>query len=167
MLAAGQLFTRPEERTVQSRTVTLALKPDGSRHPGRGPRPRNALALALRGVNDHDLVSRPAAKPAIDPEARETAEARGGEAVQARRGTAAIEGALLAKKPAEPPRRQPTQSTPRIATIYRGIHNAQRIRTDQTATAELEPAEPAAIPRRHGQPGRQDGCERGQGGRRR
>ena len=28
VLAAGQVFTRPEERSVQSRTVTLALKPE-------------------------------------------------------------------------------------------------------------------------------------------
>ena len=33
-----------------------------------------------------------------------------------------------------------------MATIYRGTQTPQRIRTDQTAVAELEPAEPAAFP---------------------
>ncbi len=62
VLAAGQVFSRPEERSVQSRTVTLALKPEEvaivvAAH-GKG-----ALSLALRGVNDHDTLA-PVKSPA-------------------------------------------------------------------------------------------------------
>jgi hypothetical protein len=35
---------------------------------------------------------------------------------------------------------------PRITTIYRGIQNSQRIRTDQPSVAELDPPEPPAFP---------------------
>ena len=61
VLASGQVFTRAEERTLSTRTVTLAVKPDqvtilvAAR--SKGP-----LALASRGVNDHDVVVESKAK---------------------------------------------------------------------------------------------------------
>ena len=92
VLAAGQMFTRQEERAVQSRTVTLALKPEevdilvaararGSRQP------------RLRGVNDHAPCRAPLRRQADDrSRAREEAQARGDKLVKARRGIAGLEG---------------------------------------------------------------------------
>ena len=68
MLAAGQVFTRPEERAVQSRTVTLAFTP-GDVDILVAARARGALSLSLRGVNDHELVAQPRPEPEVDPEA--------------------------------------------------------------------------------------------------
>ena len=68
VLAAGQIFSRPEERAVQSRTVTLALAP-GDVDILVAARARGALSLSLRGVNDHSLVESPKAEPMVDPEA--------------------------------------------------------------------------------------------------
>ena len=48
VLAAGQIFTRPDERAVQSRTVTLALSAGGRRHPGSRSGARCPVALAPR-----------------------------------------------------------------------------------------------------------------------
>ena len=62
VLAAGQVFTRPEEKSLLNRTVTLAVFPEqvdilvAAR--AKGP-----LSLSLRGVNDHDIVDRPKPKP--------------------------------------------------------------------------------------------------------
>src|SRR5262249_46783388 len=65
VLAAGQLFTRPDEKSVQSRTVTLAVTPEQVdvlvAAKAKGP-----LSLSLRGVNDHDIVERPKPKPVED-----------------------------------------------------------------------------------------------------
>src|SRR5580692_8188640 len=68
VLAAGQLFSRPDERAVQSRTVTLALSP-GDVQIIVAARARGALSLSLRGVNDHAKVEAQKAEPRIDPEA--------------------------------------------------------------------------------------------------
>ena len=58
VLASGQTFTRPDDRSMQVRTVTLALTPSqvdiivAARQ--RGP-----ISLSLRGLNDHkEVVSR-------------------------------------------------------------------------------------------------------------
>ena len=67
MLAAGVVFTRPEEKSVLSRTVTLAVTPDQVdtlvAAKSRGP-----VTLALRGVNDHEIVERPKAKSEVNEE---------------------------------------------------------------------------------------------------
>src|SRR5262249_18163021 len=67
VLAAGQLFSRPDERAVQSRTVTLALSP-GDVHIIVAARARGALSLSLRGVNDHAKVDASKAEPKSEPE---------------------------------------------------------------------------------------------------
>ncbi len=94
VLAAGQVFTRQEEKSLLNRTVTLAVFPDqvdilvAAR--AKGP-----LALSLRGVNDHDIVSRPKPKPEFSDEEK------------ARRAKLEKEveelKLALAKKMAEPP----------------------------------------------------------------
>lgn len=67
VLAAGQVFTRPEEKALLNRTVTLAVSPDQVdvlvAAKAKGP-----LSLSLRGVNDHEVVNRPKPKPEISEE---------------------------------------------------------------------------------------------------
>jgi pilus assembly protein CpaB len=143
VLAAGQVFMRAEERAVQSRTVTLAVKPSEVDILVVA-RARGTLSLALRGANDHDVVARAPAKPSLDPEHEK--QLRLGEAQRSR-----LEEELrqlkmaLAKKAPEPPAPKPTKE-PRIATIYRGTQSPQRLRTDQAGVAHLEPAETNAFP---------------------
>ena len=62
VLAAGQVFTRQEEKSLQNRTVTLAVFPEQV-HILVAARAKGPLSLALRGVNDHEIVNRPKPKP--------------------------------------------------------------------------------------------------------
>ena len=62
VLAAGQVFMRPEEKSLQNRTVTLAVLPEEV-HILVAARAKGPLSLSLRGVNDHDIVNRPTPKP--------------------------------------------------------------------------------------------------------
>jgi pilus assembly protein CpaB len=62
VLAAGQVFTRQEEKSLQNRTVTLAVFPEQV-HILVAARAKGPLSLSLRGVNDHDIVDRPKPKP--------------------------------------------------------------------------------------------------------
>src|SRR5262245_39560342 len=62
VLAAGQVFTRAEERSLATRTVTLALTPDQV-DVLVAARAKGALSLALRGVDDHAVVARPKPEP--------------------------------------------------------------------------------------------------------
>src|SRR5262245_23344003 len=100
VLAAGQLFSRPDERAVQSRTVTLALSP-GDVHILVAARARGALSLSLRGVNDHAMVEVKKAEPKSDPEAEQRLKL-----AEDARQKAETELRLLkeeqARKPAEP-----------------------------------------------------------------
>jgi pilus assembly protein CpaB len=143
VLAAGQVFTRQDERAVQSRTVTLALKPEeiavlvAARAHGN-------LSLSLRGVNDHELVSRPAPTPAIEPEHEKRLKLEEQKRLKLEDELRQLKESL-AKKTSEPPRAAPSKP-PRIATIYRGVRNTERIRTDRIATAELGHSEPVGFP---------------------
>jgi pilus assembly protein CpaB len=161
VLAAGQIFTRPDEKSLQSRTVTLALKPDDVQVLVAA-RALGALSLALRGVNDHDVIARQPPKPTIDPEhekrlkqeeekrAKLEEELRNIKETLAKEALArealareALAREALAKKTAQT---LVAKRSPRITTIYRGIQNRERVRTDQPAVAELEPPEPPAFP---------------------
>ncbi len=62
VLAAGQVFTLQAEKSLQNRTVTLAVFPEQV-HILVAARAKGPLSLALRGVNDHDIVDRPKPKP--------------------------------------------------------------------------------------------------------
>ena len=81
VLAAGQVFTRPDERALQSRTVTLALKPEDV-HVLVSARAAGTLSLALRGVNDHDVLARQPPKETIDPEHEKRPETGGRKATK-------------------------------------------------------------------------------------
>jgi len=62
VLAAGQVFTRQEEKSLLNRTVTLAVLPEQV-DVLVAARAQGPLSLSLRGVNDHDIVDRPKPKP--------------------------------------------------------------------------------------------------------
>ena len=57
VLASGQVFVKSDEKTLQSRTVTLAVSPDDV-DMLVAAKAKGVLSLALRGVNDHDVVER-------------------------------------------------------------------------------------------------------------
>jgi pilus assembly protein CpaB len=143
VLASGQLFTRPDERAVQSRTVTLALTP-ADVDILVAARAKGALSLSLRGLHDHNLVDQTKPKPAIDPEHE-----RRWKLEEQKRQRVELElqrlKAELAKKVVEPPPPK-RRAIARIATIYRGLHNLQRVRTDLPAVSELEVADEASAP---------------------
>jgi pilus assembly protein CpaB len=134
VLAAGQIFSRPEERSVTSHTVTLALKPDDV-DTLVAARSKGPLSLALRGVNDHDQVSRPKPKPAVDPEHEKRWKLAEEKRAQVEQELELLKQSL-AKKATPPP--APMRRSPRIATIYRGLQNSQRVRIDAPAMTELE-----------------------------
>jgi pilus assembly protein CpaB len=136
VLAAGQLFSRPEERAVQSRTVTLALSP-GDVQILVAARARGALSLSLRGVNDHAMVEAQKAKPTIDPEAEKRLKLAE-DARQKAESDLVLLKEELARKRAEPKAARPPQA-PRIAVIYRGIRNPERVLLDQPGVTELAP----------------------------
>ncbi len=143
VLAAGQVFSRPEERAVQSRTVTLALKP-GDVDILVAARARGALSLSLRGVNDHELITPRKPRPETDPEAEKRWKLAE-EARQKAENELRLMQEELARKPAEikAPAAPPA---PRIATIYRGIHNIERVRLDSPGTSELPASQWSVIP---------------------
>ncbi|MGC1719210.1 MAG: Flp pilus assembly protein CpaB [Isosphaeraceae bacterium] len=115
VLAAGQVFTRQEEKSLQNRTVTLAVFPEQV-HILVAARAKGPLSLSLRGVNDHDIVDRPTPKPEESEEqkARRTKMEKELEELKL----------ALAKKLAEPPPppppapKPPEPRTPRKRTVY-------------------------------------------------
>ena len=106
VLAAGQVFTRQEEKSLQNRTVTLAVLPEQV-HILVAARAKGPLSLSLRGVNDHDIVDRPTPKPEESEEqkARRTKMEKELEELKL----------ALAKKMAEPPPPPPSSTGPEAA----------------------------------------------------
>jgi len=104
VLAAGQVFTRAEERSLTTRTVTLALTPDQV-DTLVAARAKSSLSLALRGVNDHEVVAK--TKPKSQAEADDPAEARWKVEQEKRRKlereVESLKASLAAKAAAPPP----------------------------------------------------------------
>ncbi|MBV8487112.1 MAG: Flp pilus assembly protein CpaB [Planctomycetaceae bacterium] len=73
VLAAGQVFTRPEEKALQNRTVTLAVTPEQV-ETLVAARAKGPLSLSLRGVNDHTIVPQTKPKPELSDEERQQRE---------------------------------------------------------------------------------------------
>ena len=133
VLASGQVFTRPDDRSIQARTVTLAVTPEqvdtlvsaGSQGP---------LTLALRGLNDH-------AQSRAEGEAGQGGEGRAeGEAGRRPRPSRSRAGRRR-HRPSPPPAPRPgpgpaAAPRPRFVTIYRGLDNMRRVRLDQPADVE-------------------------------
>jgi len=149
VLAAGQLFSRPEERSVQSRTVTLALSP-ADVDVLVAARSRGALALSLRGVNDHDHVATVKPTPTIDPDQEKRWKLAEEKRLNLEQEMLELKQQLARKAAVPVPVAVPAPPTPRpttrIATIYRGIHNVERVRTDVAGVSELESVERLALP---------------------
>jgi len=134
VLAAGQTFTRKDEKTVQSRTVTLALAPQEV-NAVVAARAKGNLSLSLRGVND--LAVLPKRVQNSDQDARFKAEEQ--KRMKLQQEIAELRQ-LLASKPAEPP--APKEPPPaRMATIYRGppgtAAHIERVLVDQSAETQL------------------------------
>ena len=123
VLASGQTFTRPDDRTIQVRSVTLALSPDqvdtvvAARH--RGP-----LSLCLRGLNDHSQsVSKHEPKEIEKPKEEK-------KPVEVVKAPEPPPPAPAPPPPApEPP--PPPVKIARFVTIYRGASDrVERVRID-------------------------------------
>ncbi len=144
VLAAGQVFTRAEEKSLTTRTVTVAVTPDQV-NTLVAARAKGSLSLSLRGLNDQAVVARPKPKaPAEDPlEKRWKLEEERRKTLE--RELAELKAAL-AKKAAEPPPAPPAARPPaaRFTTVYRGIGQVHRIRIDEAGVAELAP-QPEAV----------------------
>jgi pilus assembly protein CpaB len=113
VLAAGQVFTRPEEKALQTRTVTLAVLPDqvdilvAAR--ANGP-----LSLSLRGVNDHNILDRPKPKPAENNEEQ-------ARRIKLEKELAELKVALAKKQaepPPPPPPKPPEPKPPELRWVY-------------------------------------------------
>ena len=143
VLAANQMFTRPEEHAVLSRTVTLAVSPENVTvlvEAHKGP-----LSLALRGVNDHDMVPRVAKKSLIEAELEKRLKDQEEKRLKLERDFqhAQEELARKAEQPLPPQASPPAAPVrlpppPRYVAIYRGLHNLQRIQTDFGFSDQLE-----------------------------
>ena len=132
VLASGQTFTRSDEKSLPTHTVTLAVTPEqvGILVAAKA---KGTLNLALRGVNDHDVVAHPKPQPAADDEEKarriklekELAEFK----AKSTEGMAKLEKTLketqsaLARKMAEPPPPPPAPKSvePRAVRIYRPL----------------------------------------------
>jgi pilus assembly protein CpaB len=67
VLAAGQVTTRPEDKSIQVRTVTLAVTP-AQVDALVAAKTQGTLSLSLRGNNDAEIVARPEPPPEPEPE---------------------------------------------------------------------------------------------------
>jgi pilus assembly protein CpaB len=147
VLAANQLFVRPEERSVQSRTVTLAVSPDDVALLVEA-RAKGPLSLALRGVNDHVVSPRTDAKSKVQTELEQRLKEQEEKRVKLERDLKQVQDELarrkeepLPPKPAPPPAPPPPPPLPppaRYLAVYRGIHNLERIRTNYSSGEDVE-----------------------------
>ncbi len=135
VLAAGQVFTRPEEKSLLNRTVTLAVFPEQV-HILVAARAKGPLSLSLRGVNDHDIVDRPKPKPEESEEQKARRTKMEEELKLAQAKATKMEKDFeelklaLAKKRAEPPPPppapkppEPKPPEPRYVHIYRPLQD--------------------------------------------
>jgi pilus assembly protein CpaB len=146
VLAAGQVFTRVDERSLSIRTVTLAVTPEqvdilvAARATG-------SLALSLRGVNDHAVVTRPAPPSAPHPaEARLKVEE--GKRQKLEQELAELKAAIAARPVATPAAAPtaPARQAARYVTIYRGANRVERVRMDDGAPTEIADSRPERPP---------------------
>jgi pilus assembly protein CpaB len=127
VLASGTVFTRPEDRSIQSHTVTLAVTPDQV-DILVGAKARGALTLALRGINDRKPV--PSHKPKPEPPPIEVALAKPVEPAPAMPPPPPPPVPLPPEEPKPVVMSAPESNRARYVTIYRGIDNSKRVRLD-------------------------------------
>ena len=126
VLASGTTFVRVEDRSIQSRTVTLAVTPEQV-DTLVSAKQRGQLTLSLRGINDHSQTEKKKKKEPIEvPKPIEVA----------------------VKEPEPPPPPPPPAPPARYVTIYRGVETVKRIRIDQPGgESQAEPAAESGPPR--------------------
>ncbi|MDR3638447.1 MAG: Flp pilus assembly protein CpaB [Isosphaeraceae bacterium] len=115
VLASGTVFNRPEERTVQSRGVTLAVTPEQA-EVIVAARTKGLLSLALRGLNDRakqDRSAKAAKKAAETPVAVKPVEPP---------------AAPPPPPPPPPPVVAPTEDTQHVIHLYKGIDQHRQVR---------------------------------------
>ena len=121
VLASGQVFTRPEDRSIQARTVTLAVTP-AQVDILVAARSKGPLSLALRGLNDHMQVAhKPAAPKPV---------------VVAAKPPEPTPAPPPPPTPAPPP--APTPERPKYVSIYHGPQNFKRVRLDDGAESNAD-----------------------------
>jgi len=128
VLASGTVFNRPEERTVQSRGVTLAVTPEQA-EVIVAARAKGTLSLALRGLNDRTKGVK-AAKEAKKAETHVAAKP--------------VEPVAVPVPPPPPPPPAPApvvEEAPRYVSVYRGIDQHKRVRLNAPAASSDEDEE--------------------------
>ena len=124
VLASGTVFTRPEDRSIQAHTVTLAVTPQQV-DTLVAAKTRGPLTLVLRGVNDRTVTDLPRRlKPPVPPPI-EVASVPPPPPPPPPPSLPAPLEILPAPKPVEAKREEPQAQ---FVTIYRGLNNSQRIR---------------------------------------
>ncbi len=128
VLASGQVFTRPEDRSLQSRTVTVAVTPEQV-DTLVSARSRGTLTLALRGLNDHTQVTGRKEKRAKEADREK----------QQKKAELKAEVVVVKAPPPPPPPppppapvvpKAPPPAPARYVTVYRGHDNMRRVRVD-------------------------------------
>ncbi len=138
VLASGQVLTRPDEKAIQARTVTLAVTPEQV-DVLVAAKARGSLTLSLRGINDHETTvskrKRDRERPIPPPKPPEE---------------------VVVVKPVEPPPPLPPLPPPpapvvvtkepaaKFVVIHRGLGNAQRLRVDEGADPDASPTDTTA-----------------------
>lgn len=131
VLASGQTFNRPEDRSIQSRTVTLAVTPEQV-DVLVAAKVNGALTLTLRGLNDHTQTPPKVREKPKEKQIIVTDE----------------EPVVVAAKPPEPPPALALKPMGRFVAVYRGHDNLRRVRIDRASDAdpEADPDGPAPAP---------------------
>lgn len=119
VLATGQVFTRPDDKSVKSSTVTLAVTPEQV-DILVAAKQKGALTLSLRGINDHEVTE-------IKKKEVESTK-------------------VVAPPPPEPPvvvAPPPAPVVPppppaRYVSVYRGLYNSRKERLDQMGDTGMD-----------------------------
>lgn len=119
VLASGQVFTRPDDRSIQSRTVTLEVSPEQV-DVLVAARSKGALSLALRGLNDHAKLEPAKREPEPEPAPAQVV-------------VKPVELPLPPPTPPRPPAANPPTpaSERRVVWIYRGQQKPERVSLDR------------------------------------
>jgi pilus assembly protein CpaB len=134
VLASGQVFTRPEDKSIKSSTVTLAVTPEQV-DILVAAKAKGVLTLSLRGINDHEMaeikkkpmeveVPKVVAPPPPPPEVP------------------------VVVKPPEPAPAVVVPPPARFVSVYRGLYNHHKERVDKNRdpdAGEEDVAPPAAL----------------------
>jgi pilus assembly protein CpaB len=152
VLAAGQVFTRPEERSLPTRTVTMALSPSDVEVLVAARGKGGMLSLSLRGVNDNEVVKR--AIPPVTTVAAPVEDDPRWKIEEEKRQKLERElnnlKELVAKKATEIPKPPPpslvptvTQPSSKFVWIYRSAANQpQKVRADKPVVSALTAPSP-------------------------